>query len=350
MPTVSIIIPVYNAYIYLKDCTTSILRQPFKDFEIILIDDGSSDGSSELCEELCHLDRRVKCIHTPNNGAAKARNIGLSLASGEYIWFVDADDLVEENALQTLVDEVTDRCVDCVLFDSTRFYRDDREVVSPLFSCSFYTQDHDLIDEIQRYFLYPPSSRFYTSSISTGYIAPWSKFLKADVIAKNSICFDEELEGLFEDGMFTLRMFDVVSSVSYLPIPLYRYRFRSNSLIHAFDARRLAKRNRSFAAIEKWLNETDKGTDYWAAYHCHVISHFGGLLSRYFYHPENEKTSRDANEELEAVLASEPYRSAARRADFKLLKAKDKLLKIFMSYKMIFAFRIYNYAKLIFGK
>ena len=99
----SIIIPVYNVKQYLDDCLQSILSQTYRDYEIVLVDDGSSDGSSEICDQYAREYKNVKVYHQINQGQSAARNFAVQKASGEYIWFVDADDIIlTENALQQL--------------------------------------------------------------------------------------------------------------------------------------------------------------------------------------------------------------------------------------------------------
>ena len=100
MPLLSIIIPVYQAEKYLGKCIDSILNQAFSDFELILVDDGSTDGSEKICDEYARKDKRIKVIHQANQGVSSARNTGLAYASGEYITFVDADDWIEQNLFQ----------------------------------------------------------------------------------------------------------------------------------------------------------------------------------------------------------------------------------------------------------
>lgn len=94
MPQISIIVPVYNVELYLQRCIDSILKQDFKDFELLLIDDGSTDKCSEICESYLQKDNRVKVIHKENGGLSSARNVGLEIAQGKYIGFVDSDDWI----------------------------------------------------------------------------------------------------------------------------------------------------------------------------------------------------------------------------------------------------------------
>ena len=91
---ISVIIPVYNVEKYLRKCLDSILKQTYKDVEIILVDDGSKDASGAICDEYANTDVRIKVLHKENGGVSSARNVGLCLATGEYVTFIDADDCV----------------------------------------------------------------------------------------------------------------------------------------------------------------------------------------------------------------------------------------------------------------
>ena len=102
-PKISVIVPVYNAEKYLHRCIDSILSQTFTDFELLLINDGSKDSSGAICDEYAAKDNRVRVFHKENGGASSARNLGLDNAKGEWIAFVDSDDLLEVNMLNHLL-------------------------------------------------------------------------------------------------------------------------------------------------------------------------------------------------------------------------------------------------------
>ena len=108
----SIIIPVYNTEKYLHRCVDSVLQQNMSDYELILVDDGSTDGSGKICDEYKEKDSRVKVIHTQNQGVSKARNTGLELSSGEYIGFVDADDYIDADMYEKLIEASIDSNAD----------------------------------------------------------------------------------------------------------------------------------------------------------------------------------------------------------------------------------------------
>lgn len=103
MPIVSVIIPVYNTEKYLRECIDSVLAQTFDDFELLLINDGSTDSSGEICDEYAKKDRRIKVFHQENKGPANARNIGILKANGSYITFVDADDYLKKDYYKKMI-------------------------------------------------------------------------------------------------------------------------------------------------------------------------------------------------------------------------------------------------------
>lgn len=106
---ISVIVPVYNVYAYLEECVESIRQQTYKKIEIILVDDGSTDGSEKLCDEFALLDDRIKVIHKANGGLSSARNAGVMAASGQWIGFVDSDDIIAATMYETLYESATNK-------------------------------------------------------------------------------------------------------------------------------------------------------------------------------------------------------------------------------------------------
>ena len=122
LPTISIIVPVYKVEPWLRECMDSILGQTFRDFELILVDDGSPDGCGAICDEYARLDTRVRVIHKENGGLSSARNAGLRIARGAYILFIDSDDFVEANMLQRLMQAADQHSADVVMFNFDTYY------------------------------------------------------------------------------------------------------------------------------------------------------------------------------------------------------------------------------------
>lgn len=114
-PKISCIVPVYNVEKYLRRCVDSILNQTFTDFELILVDDGSPDNSPAICYEYAVKDSRIKVIHKVNGGVSSARNVGLDVAKGEWICFVDSDDLIEADYMQKMYEAAINNNSDFIM-------------------------------------------------------------------------------------------------------------------------------------------------------------------------------------------------------------------------------------------
>ena len=124
---ISVIVPIYNVQKYVEKCVESIMRQTYKELEIILVDDGATDNSPELCEQLAKRDQRIKVIHKINGGLSDARNAGLEVATGEYIGFVDGDDYIEPDMYQLLVDNLEEYDADISCCRYTCVWEDGHE-------------------------------------------------------------------------------------------------------------------------------------------------------------------------------------------------------------------------------
>lgn len=138
MPKISIIVPLYNSEKYLARCIKSILNQTFKNFELILVDDGSIDGSLSICEGFAEKDTRIKVIHKENGGVSTARNTGLEIAVGDYITFVDSDDYIEPNMYEQMMNKALEYDCDVVLCDCLKEFDGYSEIYSHNIRSGFY--------------------------------------------------------------------------------------------------------------------------------------------------------------------------------------------------------------------
>lgn len=224
IPDISIIIPVYNADKYLGKCLDSIICQDYSDFEIILINDGSSDGSGSICEQYSHNDKRIKYIATENGGASKARNRGIEIAGGKYIWFIDADDWIEKNAISKLMNgELSD-----ITFFGFKKYKNEHEFsVCQIESrdITYYSADiPKVMDKL-----------FMSKQLFWGYT--WNKFFTSEIIKRYGIRFREDLI-IAEDAIFTFEYCRYIKSLTIRDITPYNYRILGNSLSHSKRTRK----------------------------------------------------------------------------------------------------------------
>lgn len=127
-PKISIVIPVYNVEKYLKKCLESVINQTYKNLEIIVIDDGSSDNSPMICDEYARKDYRIKCLHQDNSGVSSARNKGIECATGDYVHFLDSDDFLDLDAYAFLIKTMTDNHSEAIGFEYYTTYLDGKDI------------------------------------------------------------------------------------------------------------------------------------------------------------------------------------------------------------------------------
>lgn len=213
-PLVSVIVPVYNVKDYLKDCLNSIVLQSYSHMEILLIDDGSTDGSGDICDEYAKKDSRIKVFHQKNLGLSAARNVGLNHMNGEYLTFVDSDDTISKFFLELLLKEILMYQVDMVVCDYLRYVHDD-EITDQ------YT------DSYQLFFL---SGTDVLKSLGKSYhylfIPSWGKLYHKDIF--KHLRFKEGK--IHEDAFIFHLLYENVNSICCLNTKLYFYRLSYMSI------------------------------------------------------------------------------------------------------------------------
>jgi len=209
---VSIIIPIYKAEKYLQRCLDSVLMQTYKDIEIILVDDGSPDSCPLICDNYKKKDSRVKVIHSENYGQSVARNMGMELASGKYICFVDADDVLVDDSIQRLITIAEKGRFDIV---GGNYFRVDEEIK---ISSNSYSSG-----EIDRYGCKEHRKRYnlFKTSSSFGYV--WGKLYSSSFINKHKLRFDVANKVFMEDSLFNLKAFSFNPKYYVLNEPIYYY-------------------------------------------------------------------------------------------------------------------------------
>lgn len=215
---ISIIVPVYNKSDTLKHCVESIQNQDYQNLELILVDDGSSDNSYEICSSYAEKDTRVKVFKKKNGGVSSARNFGLKIASGEFIQFVDADDFLEKNMCSKLISAYLENDFDVVVC-SYKKHTDDKikNKISLDFECKSISQFKDKFAFLFENVLFNP---------------PWNKLYKREKI---NFLFDEDFS-LGEDLLFNLEYFKTCEKVKIIKTCLYNYVDKSvDSLSKAYS-------------------------------------------------------------------------------------------------------------------
>ena len=215
---ISVIVPVYNVEHYLSKCINSILNQTFKDFELILVNDGSTDNSLNICKKYLKKDNRIKIISKTNGGLSEARNYGLNKAIGKYVCFIDSDDFVEQDYLSEL-------------------YHTSERLDADITICGFYTVDEEY-KRIDTAFLNEPKDiqkmsgqnvvKYLYRENSTVNVVAWNKLYKRSLFEN----LRYEVGRFFEDEYMIVPVLWKAKNVSFVRIPLYNYLQRSDSIMH----------------------------------------------------------------------------------------------------------------------
>lgn len=235
---ISIIIPVYNAEKFLIKCLDSIKKQTYKNIEVILINDGSTDKSGEICDDYCTSDSRFKVIHKENGGVSSARNCGLSEVSGDYICFIDPDDWVELDMIK-------------VLFELTQNYN------SEIGICGYYKEESGKIlnkignQKVLNYSNHEALNEILKEDSFKGFL--WNKIFSTQII-NNEVYFNEEIH-FCEDLLFVCQCILKSSNIAYNTKPYYHYIIHDNN---ACKANYSLKKTTSLEAIEKIIELIDE--------------------------------------------------------------------------------------------
>lgn len=256
---VSLVIPVYNSKEYLKRCIDSIIYQTYSHWELILVDDASSDGSGELCKQYAVKDARIKVIQKKfRGGVSSARNTGMKYTSGQYLLFVDSDDYLEPEALEVLINKALENDYDVVMFGNNKVY------------------DNGVINSSTRYHLESPIMN-REQAIENTYIYGgmlWNKFVKVSLIKDNNIIFDEELKAS-EDWLVSLQLFTNGKCFVYIENKLYNYMISKNSISRSNSLDKFLKYNLDAAeGLEACIRYLDAHLPQCSKYMIEVIIRF----------------------------------------------------------------------------
>ncbi|MCM1292334.1 MAG: glycosyltransferase [Bacteroides sp.] len=216
MTSISVIVPVYNAECYLRECVDSILAQTFADFELILVDDGSKDSSTAICDEYAARDPRVRVIHQANAGVSAARNAGLDAARGEWISFVDADDWIEPEMLGDLICKAQEKNADVVSCDFCFAYSDG------------HTEPHKTFEWDHGYKTKEDALAGY---INNTWTITWACIIERALLVSNNIYYPIGLRWC-EDFNVAVKVFFFAKKIAKVDRAYYMYRQNEQSICH----------------------------------------------------------------------------------------------------------------------
>lgn len=222
-PEISIIVPVYNVEAFLKECIESIINQTFKNFELILINDGSSDNSGGICDRYAQTDNRIKVIHKTNSGPSSTRNLGIKVSKGKYVAFVDSDDTVEPNMYENMYKiavKTMSEIVACGYVEINEFNGQSSKYTTP-FKEKRLIEDNEIKKSLET---------LLTKNQILGYPSLCNKLYNKEFLLENKLIINENIR-IAEDLCFNISAYSRAKRVCCINEAYYRYRRINNESI-----------------------------------------------------------------------------------------------------------------------
>lgn len=295
MEKISVIVPVYNAGEYLHKCIDSILQQKVSDLELILVNDGSTDNSGEICDSYAVQDNRVNVIHKKNEGVSSARNKGIKSATGEYIGFVDSDDWIEPDMFSRLYSEADKNCADVVMCDANTVYSDGSILPDTITGLS--------ANKVLNKSDFTPGLLLETAG------AVWRCIYKRNLLLENNIRFPVDIK-FSEDRIFNIRAFGCADKVVYLKESYYNRYVNKKSAVHRFHSDYFEACKKSAQATEKAIEEVwNNDETYQKAYLIQFITGAFTAINNYYY-KTSTLTKKEKKDAVKKICNDEQLRSA----------------------------------------
>ena len=246
----SIIIPVYNVEQYLESCVQSVITQTYQDLQVILVDDGSIDSSGALCDQLAKQDTRIQVIHKPNGGLSDARNAGLKVATGDYVAFLDSDDVyLLQDGIEQMMHVVAKDKPDLLLFQCVDVY--------PVRQSVRRAYDSDYLANHTGTEVFHQLVRTQSFNMSACF-----QLIRRELLEKHQLYFEKGL--LSEDVDWSLRLWRHVEYVRAINLPMYGYQHREGSITTTYTIRNLRSYEHIFAKFVSLYQYKDGGDElYW---------------------------------------------------------------------------------------
>ena len=338
MPRISVIVPVYNVERYLTKCLDSLVGQTLQDLEIIVVNDGSTDGSAAIIDRYRSRDGRVLVVERPNAGVSSARNAGMARASGEFTAFVDADDWVSAEMFETLIGEADEAQADIVMCTYMREYenrslekhfdRPERVQYSPAETRSVMLCR--LVGPLGKELARPENMDSFGTA--------WGKVYRSSLLKEHDLRFVDTVEIGNEDGLFNMEAFAVARKTVFIRKALYHYR-RDNagSFTSAYRPHLQHQWERLFRRIGKFIYENAFPTEFWEALsNRRAICLFG--LAKNVIHNVNDKGFFSRYRKIRTLLTDEALSVAVQKLPLSFFPIHWKMFFLLAKKKMTLPF------------
>lgn len=335
-PKISIIIPAYNVEKYIEQCIRSVLEQTYKNIEIILVNDGSVDGTVDVVKKLMSEDSRIILIDKENTGVSDSRNIALQKISGDFVMFLDSDDWLELNTCEVLIDEASKENADVVMFGYVREYKN-KALPKAMFDEEKIVFDNDDVKrKLHRKVFGPINAELSNPGKLNALTSTCMEIIRADIIKGLKFVSMQEL-GICEDGYFNIGVFKNAKKVVFIKKYFYHYRkvIDGNSLSQKKNENIYEKAKKFNVYLNKLIEADDLPEEYSVA----TKNRFALCLV------ERVNGKNIVYENIGNILNDEKYIDAINALDFKYFPIHWKVF--FGCAKLRFTFGVYMLLKII---
>ncbi len=327
---ISVIIPAYNCKEYLEECINSLLAQSFTDYELLLIDDGSTDGTAELCEQIALKGSHIRVFHKENGGAASARNLGLDNARGEYVSFIDSDDTVYPEFLEKLL-KALDTGAELAMCDYIKHTKTSSFIFSNPIRAGYYSKE-DIKNELFGCLIMFDNLEFPPT------ISNWVCLFKRELIKRTALRYPEVR--LCEDSYFgSVALYNANGFVYLKGEALYNYRFNPTSVTNSLNPKRWDSFITLNECYERYFTGKEQIFERQIKYNMLYFALNQLSYIRKADIPKNEKLL-----EVREIMSCARLKKALRGAKLPVVSWKLKLSVLLIKYRMA---RLYL---LIFGR
>lgn len=331
----SFVVPVYNIEKYAAKCIESLLAQKCDNMEIILVDDGSKDGSGRICDEYAEKDLRIKVIHQENAGVAVARNAGIEQARGKWICLIDGDDYVEPS-LCTVLEKRLDLKYDIIFFGYQHVSPKNIEIFQNA------EKEKELTEkDFGKLQLGIFNSRAIGETYKNiPYLTPWGKLWNREFIMKNKLLYTPGVKK-GQDGLFNIRAFDVAKAGLYVDDILYSYRINADSVCHRYNPEIESYLDTLIKRYSEFL-ETHPNEKLMENFNVMILRQFMYCVVLNFCHPDNKNSYMQRRREFLKLRRSDTYADVLKNVSLKDLKFQEKVLAILIKCKWFFGMDVLN--------
>lgn len=331
MVKVSIIVPIYKVEEhYLRKCIESIINQTMKNIEIILVDDESPDDCGKICDNYAKIDNRIKVIHQKNKGLSGARNSGVSVATGEYITFVDGDDWIEKQMCETLYNYASDEKYDIICASIVKDYNNNlykykytKFVDKKLYrndECKYWQKE--VLD--------------HNANISGVY----AKLIKRDIIVKNNIYHNEQLKQGAEGIEFNLRLFEKVNTIFFTEEYFYHYMYNPNSISASHNEENHNYVLQCFEKIKLYIKTLENNDELMKMFYTRMIYVIITTAISGYFNPDNKEKYKTKCEKYEKYLSKLDLKEILENADMKQIDIERKIIIFLIKNKLFFCINL----------